>query len=193
MTEPTAAASAQRFLLRDGRAARIRPATPDDAAKIVALGTALAADGAGMVTDQGQVRDEPAERRKLEESARTARSGRLALCLVAELEGTPEPSLGLGELRQLEPARCTHVGIVALGVHPTFQRQGIGRALFGRLVALADAAALVRLELYVRADNHRAQALYREFGFVHEGTRERFVRLDDGRLIDDYIFARFKP
>ena len=50
---------------------------------------------------------------------------------------------------------------------------------------------LKRLELNVRSDNQAAQALYRGLGFHHEGTRSKFIRLDDGTLIDDWVMALF--
>jgi ribosomal protein S18 acetylase RimI-like enzyme len=108
--------------------------------------------------------------------------------LVAESDGV---IVGSGDLRQLSPARCAHVGVLAVGVHPEHQRRGIGRALVSALIEHARAAGLLRLELYVRADNPRAIALYRSLGFEHEGTRARFVRLPDGTFVDDWIMARF--
>lgn len=59
------------------------------------------------------------------------------------------------------------------------------------LIDHADAVGFRRLELYVLADNLRAQALYASAGFEHEGTRRAFVQRDDGRFADDFIVARF--
>jgi ribosomal protein S18 acetylase RimI-like enzyme len=61
--------------------------------------------------------------------------------------------------------------------------------LMRRLIDHGAARGLERLELYVRADNAPARALYRELGFAHEGTRARFVRLEDGTFVDDLIFS----
>ena len=83
--------------------------------------------------------------------------------------------------------------MLSLGVHPRAQGRGVGRALLARLLELCDAdSQLTRLELYVRADNERAQRLYASLGFEQEGVRRRFVRLEDGRYVDDWIMARFR-
>ena len=47
----------------------------------------------------------------------------------------------------------------------------------------------MRVELYTRADNARAIALYHALGFTTEGVRRRFVRRDDGTLIDDLVMG----
>ena len=94
-------------------------------------------------------------------------------------------------LRQLAPTRCHHVGLLSVGVGLAFQRQGVARALMEFLVEHARACGLLRLELYVRADNERAQALYRSLGFEREATRARFIRADNGTFVDDHVFARF--
>lgn len=55
--------------------------------------------------------------------------------------------------------------ITALGVHPQFQRRGVGRRL------LAEAESRLRaptLKLTVRHNNEPALALYRAFGYVTE-------------------------
>lgn len=55
--------------------------------------------------------------------------------------------------------------ITALGVHPAYQRRGVGR----RLLAAAENALLARtLKLTVRHNNAPALALYHAFGYTEE-------------------------
>lgn len=176
--------------LRDGRAARIRPVSVHDAERILALDMRLAQDGRGMVLAPEQVRALDEERRRIEALQQGLANGDATLCVVADVHGV-EAMAGTAQLDQLGPARCRHVGVLSLGVHPDLQRQGIGRAMMLALIAHAESAGLTRLELYVRADNQRAQALYRALGFVEEARRARFVRLEDGRYVDDVIMSRF--
>lgn len=51
---------------------------------------------------------------------------------------------------------------------------------------------LLRLELYVYADNAAAIHLYNKFGFEIEGTH-RAHSLRNGVFIDTYSMARFHP
>lgn len=68
------------------------------------------------------------------------------------------------------------VQIATIAVHPDFQRQGIARWLLahGLLQAAREGADHAFLE--VRAGNHRAQALYRQFGFEVVGERTAYYR-----------------
>jgi len=92
-----------------------------------------------------------------------------------------------------------HVAVLGIGVHPEAQGRGLGRALLTHLLAWArdhrdpDGDRVIRVELYTRADNHRALALYRALGFELEGTRRAFVRRDDGALVDDCMMALIFP
>lgn len=165
----------------------VRDASVNDAEELVELDRAIHQDGRGVVLDLAQLRDPDAERRRIEEVQRDAAGGATRV-LVATIE---DRVAGSAELRQLGPALCRHVGVLAIGVHPEHQRRGIGRALMRTLLDHARARGLERVELYVRADNERAHALYRSLGFTHEGTRARFVRLPDGRYVDDWIFVLF--
>jgi putative acetyltransferase len=172
--------------LRDGRRARIRPASVRDAAAVVAMDRLLAERGDGMVISPDQVRSEEQEATKIDASYA---EGRASTTVVAEL-ADPEPRVvACGDLRQLEPVRCEHVGILSVGVHPDVHRLGVGRAVMAHLIDRARAFGLLRLELYVRADNTAAIAMYRTLGFAHEATRARFVRLGDGTFVDDLIFT----
>jgi L-phenylalanine/L-methionine N-acetyltransferase len=53
-------------------------------------------------------------------------------------------------------------------------------------------AGILRIELQVFADNHRAIALYRKFGFEIEGTH-RAHALRDGVYVDTLTMARLHP
>jgi putative acetyltransferase len=160
----------------------VRQANVDDAEALLVLERALAEAKSGMVTAPDQVRTIEKERERL------APPTDASLAIVAEIDGRIAGNAGL---KQLAPMRCKHVGVLFVGVHPDFQRRGVGRALMQHLIAHAKAQGLVRLELYVRSDNHKAQALYESLGFSHEGTRVKFVLLDDGSYIDDFIYALF--
>lgn len=168
--------------------ARIRTARLADAEGLVALDRVLASAGAGMVIAPEQVRTVDAERARLDELERGAEAGQASCAIVAELEGR---IVGSADLRQLSPARCRHVAVVSVGVHPDVQRRGLGRALMQHLLDHARRRGLHRIELYVRADNTKAHALYESLGFRHESTRRDFVRNDDGTFLDDRIYALF--
>lgn len=88
--------------------------------------------------------------------------------------------------------RRRHVGDLGLCVHDAWHRRGIGAALLGAVINLADRwLNVTRIELTVYTDNAPAIALYEKFGFVHEG---RFVRwaFRDGEYADVFAMARVR-
>jgi putative acetyltransferase len=88
--------------------------------------------------------------------------------LVASVAGEVVGNLGL---RRLTRPRRAHVGQLDMGVRDDWQGKGVGSALMRAALDLADNwLGLRRLELNVHADNERAIALYRKFGFEIEGT-----------------------
>lgn len=64
----------------------------------------------------------------------------------------------IGDLRQ----QGREGWIATLGIHPDYQRRGLGRQLLAAIEAQLRPATL---KLTVRASNAPAQALYREFGY----------------------------
>lgn len=88
--------------------------------------------------------------------------------------------VGLAECQRPRPAQLRHAAALGISVLRAYQRRGIGRALMRELVGWAAAKGLRRLELDVTADNAPAIALYRDLGFVVEGTKRGAVRRDDG-------------
>lgn len=168
---------------RDGQSGRVRPTTLDDAADLWNLERQVIADGRGVVMDACDLPSPDVYRGRMLEGL----SGRGAW-FVAEASGQ---LCGQARLSRHKAARIAHVGWISVEVHPNAQGIGVGRALCEALIAASDALGVLRLELYVRADNHRAIALYQALGFTAEGLRQGFVRLADGALIDDWCLVRF--
>jgi ribosomal protein S18 acetylase RimI-like enzyme len=70
--------------------------------------------------------------------------------------------------------------IATIGVHPEFQRQGIGQHL------LAEAEARLTtpvLKLTVRQSNHAAIALYQKFGYVPVSRWERYYSSGEAGIV----------
>jgi putative acetyltransferase len=83
--------------------------------------------------------------------------------------------------------------MLGISVVPEWQRRGVGSALVGALCDYADRwLGLLRLELTVYVDNAPAIALYRKFGFEHEGTHRAYA-LRDGVYVDAHTMARLHP
>ena len=89
--------------------------------------------------------------------------------------------------------RRRHAMTLGMQVQPAWQRQGIGTRLLQALIDYADDwLGLLRLELEVYADNHKARALYERFGFVQEGLH-RCDTLRGGLYVDSLSMARLNP
>ena len=111
--------------------------------------------------------------------------------LVAEYEGKIVGSAGLHLASS--SMRRQHARMLGIGVDAEWQGRGVARRLMQRLVDWADNwAGILRIELVVHADNDRAMALYRSFGFVEEG-RHRGYAMKDGRYVDAFFMARLHP
>ncbi|GHG46711.1 ribosomal-protein-alanine acetyltransferase [Sinomonas cellulolyticus] len=66
--------------------------------------------------------------------------------------------------------------VQTIAVVPEREGRGIGSALLTELIAEAGRRGAADVLLEVRADNPRAQELYRRFGFTHIHTRRRYYR-----------------
>lgn len=66
--------------------------------------------------------------------------------------------------------------VQTIAVLPDFEGQGIGTALLTELLAEAGRRGATEVLLEVRADNPRAQQLYRRFGFEQIHLRPRYYR-----------------
>ncbi len=88
--------------------------------------------------------------------------------------------------------RMRHVGSIGMAVRDDWQGKGVGTALMGAALDLADNwLNLTRIELRVYVDNSAAVALYKKFGFEIEGNH-RELAFRNGEYVDAYSMARIK-
>ncbi len=180
--------------LRDGRVVTLRLATVADAEALIALERVVVRARAGVVKIEDEVAPDAAAfvRRAGPSLVGAENADGRSFRLVAEARGT---LVGDVVLSRMPFRMLRHVALLGLGVRPDAQGVGLGRALMAsalghaRALRDADGARITRVELYVRADNTRARALYESLGFVTEGVRRAFVRDDDGTLVDDLVMG----
>jgi RimJ/RimL family protein N-acetyltransferase len=156
---------------RSGSPYLIRPVGADDAADLVALRDAVAAEGVWVAA-------EPGERTALEESL--ALAGLVShggLALVAEVDGAVAGQLAVHRQRGRYES---HRGDLSVTVHRELREQGLGRALVETAIDWARTVRLGKLTLGVFPENLRAVALYRSAGFTEEGRLRRHLRVGDG-------------
>jgi len=160
----------------------IRPAEPADAAGVSALLGRI-----GTVEGTLQIPDAPLASR-LETLQRVEPRD----CKLVAVAGTEV--VGMGGLHTTSPSlRRQHVRLLGIGIAPQWQGRGIGTRLMARLLQWADGwSGVLRIELFVHADNPRAMAMYRRFGFAEEG-RHRAYALKAGAYVDSVSMARLHP
>lgn len=163
----------------------VRRATPDDAAAFARLKSHPEVFGALL---QMPLPTEHAWRAKLVESCAP---DKIDLVLAAELHGDVVASAGLHPVSA--QMRRRHAWMLGIAVAPEAQGRGVGSALMAAMCDYADNwVGALRIELTVYADNERALALYRKFGFEIEGTLRGYA-LRNGEYADVLAMARFHP
>jgi ribosomal protein S18 acetylase RimI-like enzyme len=77
-----------------------------------------------------------------------------------------------------------------MGVHPSFQRKGIGSKLLAFMENWAKEQGIKKLSLRVLATNPGEFALYKANGFKEEGRLVGEFLLD-GKFVDDILMCKF--
>ena len=120
---------------------------------------------------------------------RIAKSGQETSWIVAELDGKV---VGHGSLVVQSSPRRSHIGEINIGLDDGFVGKGIGSAILGALLDVADNwRGLKRVELSVYADNKPAIGLYTSHGFEVEGRHVK-AGFTDGQYQDLLTMARLR-
>jgi [ribosomal protein S18]-alanine N-acetyltransferase len=105
-----------------------------------------------------------------------------------ELTNDNSHFMGIFGAKVLEPATNGMIGfgcfwaildeahITLLGIHPHYQRQGLGKLLLTGLLDKARSIDMARSTLEVRASNQGAIDLYEKYGFQTVGRRKKYYQ-----------------
>jgi len=149
---------------------KIRPATPQDAAGIVAVITAVAAERIHSAIERAWTVEQ--ERRYVESLSR-----REVIHVAVDDTGRIVGLQALG-LWSSTLTSMAHVGEVGTFLLPEWRARGVGRQLWNVTLPFARAAGYRKLVIQVRGSNTTAQAFYRRLGFADCGRLARQVMID---------------
>ena len=159
----------------------IREARPDDAATLVALGSAVGREPEAWLLNTDGWRSTTEERRYL----RALKRHPDAAVYVAEDDGAVVGRLSIARDPHSASRHVADLGIMVAAGH---RRRGIGRALLEQAVDWARDAGVRKLELHVFPWNEPAIRLYEQFGFEREGLRRGHYRRG-GEYVDAILMA----
>ena len=108
---------------------------------------------------------------------------------VAQIEGVIAGFQTVEPFGSYTPA-LDHVGVIGTFVGKSFQKRGIGKALFQASFAAARAKGYEKLFAFVRADNTAGLAAYWGQGFEQIGIAKKHAKID-GRYVNEILIERF--
>ena len=167
--------------LKDGQVARLRLATPDDAAAVTAFVNVVGGERRFVLRERATW--------SLEEEQKTlgTADGRESAFFLGEVGGRLVGLLNIGRGRW---PKNRHVAEFGMSCHPDFRRLGVGTALLNRALTWAQSVGVQKVTLEVFSSNAPAIALYLRMGFVEEGRRFREFLIED-ELVDGILMARW--
>lgn len=109
------------------------------------------------------------------------------LCLLAK-QG--DQVIGLLNIVGGSHAKTAHIGDLFIAIRKAYWGHGIGQLMLQEGLDWAqEMGVLTRIELTVQDRNQAAIALYEKLGFVHEGTKKRGAKSNDGDYLDVRLMA----
>jgi len=168
--------------MSDSKTYCVTPAGEQDFAGIKALYQSVARQGGGIARTEKEITDDYIH---LNLESALARG----ICYLAK---SGDQVVGEIHAYRPVPALFAHVlSDLTIAVHPDFQGCGVGRAIFSALLyeVKTNHPYILRVELFVRESNLKAQAFYQSLGFHIEGRFQQRVRRLDGELEADIPMA----
>lgn len=86
--------------------------------------------------------------------------------------------------------KTKHRASVAIAVLKDYWNQGIGTQLFNALFEIAKSKGVQQIELDFIEGNNRARALYEKLGFRITGVKYDATKLKDGTLLNEYMMIK---
>jgi RimJ/RimL family protein N-acetyltransferase len=158
---------------KDGRTLLIREADGSDAGAVLEYVDLISRETGFLTFGPGEFRLTQREESDYLEKCRCAES---CLYLLALLEGTIVGSL---TFQAGARPRIQHAGEFGISVRKEYWGIGVASSLIDSLLEWSrNGHRIKKVNLRVRADNHRAIALYARKGFAVEGTLRKEIFLD---------------
>ena len=157
-----------------------RPLKVDDTAAVFELLRTIASKPNGFVR-----LEEEMSHSFIEKTLKRAEEGGLAMGAIERGSGL---LLGVITSRRLALKAFEHIlSSVTIGVHPDFQKRGVGRRLFVDFLEhiTMQREDIMRVELLARDSNEKMIQFYESMGFKREGRFEKRVRKTDGTFEAD--------
>ncbi|GAB1261445.1 GNAT family N-acetyltransferase [Aurantivibrio plasticivorans] len=161
----------------------VRPIAIEDAGLMLALNLALDAESDFMLFEPGE---RPQSKNLQSEIISNVVAQNNVTWMIAQ---DRQELIGYRAVAASKQRRSRHVGSLVMGVRKPYWGKGVGANLLAVVIDAANYKGVRRIELSVREDNLRGIALYKKFGFVEEGRRNKSLRIGD-RLFDELYMAR---
>src|SRR5215475_10377994 len=159
----------RRQLLRDGRVLIIREAGPEDARDLLDYVERVSGESDFLAFGPGEFELTQAEE---EDFLRKCRDSEHELYIIGLVDETIVGGLAFSAGRR---PRVRHSGELSMSVRKDYWGLGVGSSMLDALLDWARKNRILKINLRVRTDNHRAIRLYERKGFVHEGTIRREI------------------
>jgi putative acetyltransferase len=163
---------------------RIRQATPEDAAQVIAYIKAVSAEPQINLILTPDEFDMPVDKEQ-EFIAHLNASGN-SIMLVAE---AGDEIVGVLTLVGGRRRAIRHAATLGITVAKEYRGQGLGTRLMEQVIAWArQGGVLTRIELEVFVRNEGARRLYERLGFQVEGCKRRAI-FREGQYLDDLVMG----
>ena len=172
--------------LKDGRVVTIRSAVAADAVQLLEHQKRIFIDNDFAGREADEINPSVEERAsKIEEHVQD--QGKL--WLVAEHEDT---IIGMINFKNGNSRRTAHVGVFGIGMDHGWRGLGLGSLLLERLLHWAEQEpSIEKVALGVFSSNEWAMRLYKKFGFIEEGRKQREIKFGPGRYVDDVVMYKW--
>lgn len=171
------------FTLKDGSALHVREANWQDAERIIQYVKAVGDESENLTFTSKDFNKTISEEVKIINDYQKTPN---KIFIIAEADGQ---IVGQLDVAASHKPRLYHVGEFGISVRKSHWGLGVGAALMQSMVDWAKQTGIIRkLNLMVRADNEKAQGLYKKFGFEYEGTNRRDMIIN-GQMHDAHYMG----
>jgi RimJ/RimL family protein N-acetyltransferase len=171
------------FTTKDGRSMLVREATWQDAEKVIQYVKVVGDESENLTFTSNDFNKTISEEVQIIMDHQKKENH---VFIIAEMD---DQIVGQLNVMASHKPRLFHVGEFGISVRKSHWGLGVGSALMQAMVDWAKQSGVIRkLNLMVRADNEKAQGLYKKFGFEYEGTNRRDMIIN-GQMHDAHYMG----